>query len=64
MNTTTPTSERMNQIHVRTGLERGLPELFWPYGEECHGLSVFFKNAGGDVFHTYSTYRRAAARRW
>jgi predicted dithiol-disulfide oxidoreductase (DUF899 family) len=29
-----------------------------PYGEECHGLSVFYKNAGGDVFHTYSTYGR------
>jgi predicted dithiol-disulfide oxidoreductase (DUF899 family) len=29
-----------------------------PYGEENHGLSVFSKEAGGDVFHTYSTYGR------
>ena len=26
--------------------------------EEAPGLSVFYKNAGGDVFHTYSTYGR------
>lgn len=29
-----------------------------PYGEETHGLSVFARDAGGDVFHTYSTYAR------
>jgi predicted dithiol-disulfide oxidoreductase (DUF899 family) len=29
-----------------------------PYGEECPGLSVFGKDATGDVFHTYSTYAR------
>jgi predicted dithiol-disulfide oxidoreductase (DUF899 family) len=29
-----------------------------PYGEENHGLSVFSKEARGDVFHTYSTYGR------
>jgi predicted dithiol-disulfide oxidoreductase (DUF899 family) len=27
-------------------------------GEELPGASVFFKNATGDVFHTYSTYAR------
>jgi predicted dithiol-disulfide oxidoreductase (DUF899 family) len=26
--------------------------------EEGPGASVFYKNAGGDVFHTYSTYGR------
>jgi predicted dithiol-disulfide oxidoreductase (DUF899 family) len=26
--------------------------------EEAPGISVFYKNAGGDVFHTYSTYGR------
>ncbi|HEX8596162.1 MAG TPA: thioredoxin family protein [Pseudomonas sp.] len=26
--------------------------------EEMQGLSVFYKNAAGDVFHTYSTYAR------
>jgi predicted dithiol-disulfide oxidoreductase (DUF899 family) len=29
-----------------------------PYGEETHGLSVFYKKADGEVFHTYSTYAR------
>jgi len=29
-----------------------------PFGEECPGLSVFTKDAGGQVFHTYSTYAR------
>jgi predicted dithiol-disulfide oxidoreductase (DUF899 family) len=32
---------------------------FFP-SEEAPGVSVFFKNAGGDVFHTYSTYARGA----
>ena len=27
-------------------------------GEEWPGVSVFYKNAAGDVFHTYSTYGR------
>lgn len=26
--------------------------------EELHGLSIFHKNAAGDVFHTYSAYAR------
>jgi predicted dithiol-disulfide oxidoreductase (DUF899 family) len=26
--------------------------------EETHGLSVFYKDAAGDVFHTYSSYAR------
>jgi len=29
-----------------------------PYGEENHGLSVFYKDPAGAVFHTYSTYGR------
>src|SRR5262249_43119701 len=29
-----------------------------PHGEENPGLSLFYKNAGGSVFHTYSTYGR------
>jgi predicted dithiol-disulfide oxidoreductase (DUF899 family) len=28
--------------------------------EEMSGLSVFYKNAAGDVFHTYSTYGRGS----
>jgi predicted dithiol-disulfide oxidoreductase (DUF899 family) len=27
-------------------------------GEELPGASVFYKNAAGDIFHTYSTYSR------
>ncbi|SDM26162.1 Predicted dithiol-disulfide oxidoreductase, DUF899 family [Modicisalibacter muralis] len=27
-------------------------------GEEMHGISVFYKDAAGDVFHTYSSYAR------
>lgn len=27
-------------------------------GEEAHGASVFYKDASGDVFHTYSAYAR------
>lgn len=31
----------------------------WPLkGEECPGVSVFFKDDKGDVFHTYSTFGR------
>ena len=29
-----------------------------PYGEENPGLSYFYKDANGTVFHTYSTYGR------
>jgi predicted dithiol-disulfide oxidoreductase (DUF899 family) len=29
-----------------------------PHGEENPGLSMFFKDAGGSLFHTYSTYGR------
>ena len=28
--------------------------------EELPGLSVFFRDAGGDIFHTYSSYARGA----
>ena len=36
-------------------LQNGEP---WFTEGENHGLSVFYKDAGGDVFHTYSTYAR------
>ena len=29
-----------------------------PWGEDAHGLSVFFKDSLGQVFHTYSSYGR------
>jgi len=29
-----------------------------PYGPETVGISVFYKDEAGDVFHTYSCYRR------
>ncbi len=31
-----------------------------PWGEEAHGVSVFYKNEAGEIFHTYSTYARGA----
>ena len=46
----------------RDELENG--ELYYNYGfgkfrsEEAPGLSVFHKDAAGDIFHTYSTYAR------
>jgi len=29
-----------------------------PWGEDAHGISVFFKDDSGSVFHTYSSYGR------
>ncbi len=28
--------------------------------DELHGLSAFFKNKSGEIFHTYSSYARGA----
>jgi len=47
-----------------TPQEREQRKVYYNYGlqefpsEEAHGLSVFAKDAGGEVFHTYSTYGR------
>jgi predicted dithiol-disulfide oxidoreductase (DUF899 family) len=44
--------------------EKAKGEVTYNYGkqpfesEELPGISVFYKNDAGDVFHTYSTYRR------
>jgi len=29
-----------------------------PWGEDAHGVSVFYKDDRGDIFHTYSSYAR------
>jgi predicted dithiol-disulfide oxidoreductase (DUF899 family) len=29
-----------------------------PWGEEAHGISVFYRSDAGEVFHTYSSYGR------
>lgn len=29
-----------------------------PWGPDAHGISTFFRNAAGEVFHTYSSYAR------
>jgi predicted dithiol-disulfide oxidoreductase (DUF899 family) len=34
-------------------------EMQKPQGEELHGISVFYKDTDGKVFHTYSSYARA-----
>jgi predicted dithiol-disulfide oxidoreductase (DUF899 family) len=47
-----------------TAEEKARNEVTYNYGkqpfesEELPGLSVFYKDDAGDVFHTYSTYRR------
>src|ERR1700744_1058876 len=51
------------QVSVRPE-EKGNAEIFYNYrmmafpAEERAGLSVFFKDAAGEIFHTYSTYAR------
>jgi predicted dithiol-disulfide oxidoreductase (DUF899 family) len=47
------TKEQMAQGKV----EYNYAEQQFP-SEEAPGLSVFYKNAGGEIFHTYSTYGR------
>jgi predicted dithiol-disulfide oxidoreductase (DUF899 family) len=34
-------------------------EMQKPHGEESHGLSVFYNDEVGAIFHTYSSYARA-----
>jgi predicted dithiol-disulfide oxidoreductase (DUF899 family) len=34
-------------------------EMQKPHGEEQHGLSVFYKDEDGAIFHTYSSYARS-----
>jgi predicted dithiol-disulfide oxidoreductase (DUF899 family) len=29
-----------------------------PFADECHGISTFYKDKKGEVYHTYSTYAR------
>lgn len=47
----TPEALAKGKIHYNYGL--------WPYAhEEWPGISVFYKDATGAIFHTYSTYGR------
>jgi len=43
------------QIASRATMNYGAPNTF---GEEIVGISVFFKDGDGAIFHTYSTYSR------
>jgi predicted dithiol-disulfide oxidoreductase (DUF899 family) len=52
-------------FHVSfTPEEKASGEVYYNYGtqpfesEELPGISVFYKDDAGEVFHTYSTYRR------
>lgn len=52
-------------FHVSfTPEEKARDEVYYNYGtqsfesEELPGISVFYKDDAGEVFHTYSTYRR------
>jgi len=58
-------SDFNHDFHVSfTPEERAKGEVYYNYGmqpfesEELPGISVFYKNDAGEVFHTYSTYRR------
>ena len=47
----TPDEEAKGQVYYNYGMQ--------PFEcEELPGISVFYKDHAGDVFHTYSTYRR------
>ena len=47
----TAEEQREGEVHYNYGKQ--------PYpGEEMPGISVFYKDDAGDVFHTYSTYGR------
>ena len=47
----TPEEVAKGELHYNYGI--------WPYAfEEWPGISVFWKDDAGDVFHTYSTYGR------
>jgi predicted dithiol-disulfide oxidoreductase (DUF899 family) len=54
-----------HDFHVSfTPEERAKGQAYYNYGmqpfesEELPGISVFYKDDAGDIFHTYSTYRR------
>jgi predicted dithiol-disulfide oxidoreductase (DUF899 family) len=47
----TKEEEAKGQVYYNYGMEEFI-------SEELPGLSVFYKNENGDVFHTYSTYAR------
>ena len=50
-------SEDLSGESSRTIGEEGGEQVWFDRGEN-HGVSVFAKNAEGDIFHTYSTYNR------
>ena len=33
-----------------------------PFSDELHGVSVFYKDAKGDIYHSYSTHGRGVDR--
>jgi predicted dithiol-disulfide oxidoreductase (DUF899 family) len=51
-------------FHVSFTPQDGKGQVYYNYGmqpfecEELPGISVFYKDEAGEVFHTYSTYRR------
>ena len=58
-------SDFNHDFHVSfTAQEQASDEAYYNYtmgparGEEAPGISVFFKNDAGEVFHTYSTFGR------
>ena len=57
-------SDFNHDFHVSFAPEEAKGQVYYNYGmqpfecEELAGVSVFYKDDSGDVFHTYSTYRR------
>jgi predicted dithiol-disulfide oxidoreductase (DUF899 family) len=57
-------SDFNHDFHVSFAPEEAKGQVYYNYGmqpfecEELPGVSVFYKDDSGDVFHTYSTYRR------
>jgi predicted dithiol-disulfide oxidoreductase (DUF899 family) len=57
-------SDFNHDFHVSFTPEEAKAQVYYNYGmqpfesEELPGISVFCKDDAGDVFHTYSTYRR------
>jgi predicted dithiol-disulfide oxidoreductase (DUF899 family) len=53
-----------HDFHVSFTAEEAKGQVYYNYAmqpfecEELPGISVFYKDEAGDVFHTYSTYRR------
>ena len=49
---------KIETMEAKTELSEMNPSMGELMSDEMPGLSVFYKDENGDVFHTYSTYAR------